>query len=481
MLFHISHRHKPTIAIVAVTLFFFLSFLFFAHPLKPLSILTGKGFRNSEPTPSEPDLRVCRHVAVASYVGWHFEIYMSIVAVLEKELCPFPTGSVHVYLPESFRYGFDNLVDELGLYHGNFSTKHELFDDMDSASLFPEDEGSMIDMIVLPSCEWDLKEWHDRLLQSWRARPMDKKFQVVCMFHHGDDMRWSDNLVEWVRTGDVRLLTISEHVSNRLRRNFRALAESNVEAYNSAGYEYVKMDVYLPILDLPLTPKTISTSLSDVAIIGSFRFERRDYLGVYADLITSFEEDPRAWGYLPLSISDQVYQVDNSSSLQPFQLHLIGNAGDPQVPASLSNVVRIHSDLDYDDYFSLINSMDLAIPAWSTLEYYEAKASFTMAISIECNVPVLVNEWIREAYAFLDDDVTVTRPHAVREIFAVKALRTGQWSPRPGITNQVADVKTAVDEMIKKGWIRSAEQFARFKNGSWAKNTNVVRRILNDI
>ena len=78
-------------------------------------------------------------------------------------------------------------------------------------------------------------------------------------------------------------------VTNRLRRNFRALAESNVEAYNSAGYEYVKMDVYLPILDLPLTPKTISTSLSDVAIIGSFRFERRDYLGVYADLLTSFE------------------------------------------------------------------------------------------------------------------------------------------------------------------------------------------------
>ena len=94
---------------------------------------------------------------------------------------------------------------------------------------------------------------------------------------------------------------------------------------------------------------------------------------------------------------------------------------------------------------------------------------------------MLVNEWIREAYAFLDDDVTVTRPHAVREIFAVKALRTGQWSPRPGITNQVADVKTAVDEMIKKGWMRSAEQFSRFKNGSWAKNTNVVRRILNDI
>jgi hypothetical protein len=80
---------------------------------------------------------------------------MSIVAVLEKELCSNPTGGVHVYLPESFRYGFDNVVDELGLYHGNFSTKDALFDDLESTNLFHDDEGSMIDMIILPSCEWE--------------------------------------------------------------------------------------------------------------------------------------------------------------------------------------------------------------------------------------------------------------------------------------------------------------------------------------
>jgi hypothetical protein len=78
-------------------------------------------------------------------------------------------------------------------------------------------------------------------------------------------------------------------VSNRLRRNFRALAESNSETYNSAGYEYVKMDVYVPILDLPQARRHRPTSLSNVAIQGSFRFERRDYLGVYADLLASFQ------------------------------------------------------------------------------------------------------------------------------------------------------------------------------------------------
>jgi len=79
-------------------------------------------------------------------------------------------------------------------------------------------------------------------------------------------------------------------------------------------------------------------------------------------------EDPGAWGYLPLTKPDSVYEVDETASLQPFQLHLIGNAGDPAIPRALSNVVRIHSDLDYDDFYSLIQSMDLVLPAFATLE-----------------------------------------------------------------------------------------------------------------
>jgi len=55
-----------------------------------------------------------------------------------------------------------------------------------------------------------LREWYYRLLQSWDARPVDKKFQIVCIFHDGDDIQWHDNLVEWVRRGAIRLLTISE-------------------------------------------------------------------------------------------------------------------------------------------------------------------------------------------------------------------------------------------------------------------------------
>jgi hypothetical protein len=96
-------------------------------------------------------------------------------------------------------------------------------------------------------------------------------------------------------------------------------------------------------------------------------------------------------------------------------------------------------------------------------------------------VPVLVNEWILESYSFLDERVVVARPHALREIFAVKALRTGQWSPPPAAKNQVKEVKVAVEKMIKNGWKRSADQFAEFKNDIWANNTDVVRRILKGV
>jgi len=302
------------------------------------------------------------------------------------------------------------------------------------------------------------------------------------MFHQADDIQWHDSLVEWVRRGAIRILTISEHVGRRLDRNFRALAESRNETINSAGYEYVKMDIYIPVLDLPQRRSHTSTALSNVAIQGSFRFDRREYPAVYADLLVSLQEDPGAWGYLPLTKPDSVYEVDETASLQPFQLHLIGNAGDPAIPRALSNVVRIHSDLDYDDFYSLIQSMDLVLPAFATLEYYDVKATFTMAISIECNVPILVNQWMRQMYSFLDDRVTVTRPQAVREIFAVKALRTSQWSPRPAVNHhRVKEVAMDVNKMVENGWVRSADQFTIFKDGIWARNTEVVRRILNDV
>jgi hypothetical protein len=92
-------------------------------------------------------------------------------------------------------------------------------------------------------------------------------------------------------------------------------------------------------------------------------------------------------------------------------------------------------------------------------------------------VPILVNEWMRQSYSFLDDRVTVTRPQIMREISAVKALRTSRWTPPLAAKQQeVADV----NKMIAMGWARPTDQFDAFKAGIWAHNEEVMRRILND-
>jgi hypothetical protein len=137
---------------IAIALFFVVIIFYLARP--PNVFFLPTGFQNSRPSTQITRPQVCRHVAVASVVGWHFEIYMSIVGVLEKELCSHPNGSVSVYTPETFGYGFENIISELGLYHGRFSNIPTFFDDIESTSLFPEDEGSpMIDMIFLGTCE----------------------------------------------------------------------------------------------------------------------------------------------------------------------------------------------------------------------------------------------------------------------------------------------------------------------------------------
>lgn len=157
-------------------------------------------------------------------------------------------------------------------------------------------------------------------------------------------------------------------------------------------------------MDLPQNQqKRHPKALTDVALEGSFRFERRDYLGVYADLLASFEgefynnifrfrcisfdssEDPRAWGYLPLATPDSIYEPDEAALIPPFHLHLIGNAGDPQVPPVLANVVLIHSDLWYKEFFALIQTMDLTIQGWSTLECWSSPNE--KFLSADCENP----------------------------------------------------------------------------------------------
>lgn len=53
-----------------------------------------------------------------------------------------------VYSPEKFRFGFDNIVEMLGLYKGDVRPSENLFDDLDT-----EVDGRKVELVVLGTCE----------------------------------------------------------------------------------------------------------------------------------------------------------------------------------------------------------------------------------------------------------------------------------------------------------------------------------------
>jgi len=94
---------------------------------------------------------------------------------------------------------------------------------------------------------------------------------------------------------------------------------------------------------------------------------------------------------------------------------------------------------------------------------------------------------LREAYTHIDDDrITITRPAVMSEVQAIRALRTGDTSiflasdpANSGIRlGDHRGIREAVEEMVRKGWIRTKEGFEDCKRRTWEKNELVMMRIL---
>jgi len=105
-------------------------------------------------------------------------------------------------------------------------------------------------------------------------------------------------------------------------------------------------------------------------------------------------------------------------------------------------------------------------------------------------VPILGVHELREAYTHVDDDkITITRPAAMSEVQAIKALRMGDASTflasdpaNSGIRlGDHRGIREAVEEMMRKGWIRTKEGFEDCKRKTWEKNEVVMMRILRNL
>ncbi len=81
-------------------------------------------------------------------------------------------------------------------------------------------------------------------------------------------------------------------VAQGFRRSFNELADSKESQIREAGYEYIPIDVHVPILDVPRLPQTLADKVLSKAVIqGSFNMDRRDYAHLFDDLKVSLAGD----------------------------------------------------------------------------------------------------------------------------------------------------------------------------------------------
>ncbi|KAJ3558614.1 hypothetical protein NM688_g815 [Phlebia brevispora] len=424
-----------------------------------------------------------RNIVVASMFPHHFDVYMALVWTLQRVLEHLPGTQIRVFAAP-FNYGFQSLVEQLGIYRGKRHNSDQLL------SFLAGEDGRTVDMVILGTCEVDLRTWHAALLSEWDSRSSSHKFQLVCIVHNAKDTAWQVHITDWARRGAIRLLPIAEHVKTSFRRLFDQHAESANHTLYSAGYENIPIDVHVPVLHLPNLPvKNRSRILSKAVIQGTFDVSRRDYPHIFDDLVSALHEDAAAWGYRPLD-GHKYFIPDHRAATPPFELALVG-AGTIEIPEELAYMVTVYRDLPYEAFYKLIAGMDIVVPAFADFaSYYEDQASSTVALATQLNVPILVTERMRRAYGYIDDDrVVVTRPAAMREVHALKTLRTGDMSSflqsdptSSGYSMaKVRGAEEGVRAMFSKGWLREYDEVNRFKRELWHRNEEVVERMLRDL
>lgn len=417
-----------------------------------------------------------KHVIIASFFAFHFDVYMALAWTLKRVLGQVSGAQIDVFAAP-FYYGFENIVQEYGLYDGVRREPAELVSFIQ--------KNPTVDVVVLGTCEIDLNEVHAALLEEWDLRSPEEKFKLICMVHNVQDTRWHHNIVHWSRREALRIVTLGQHVSKSYLGMFASTAETLVDG----GQEYISVDMHIPVLDVPNLPvKPANRSLSRAVIQGSFDASRRDYHNFFDQLINSLQRNPKIWGYHPRG--DHPSFVPNHESLDPpFELALVGS-GSLEVPEELINVVSVHRGLDYADFYSLIAGMDIVVPAFADNGYYEHQASSTVAMAVELDVPILATRRMRAAYGYIDDDrAVVTRPAAVSEVQALLALRShsmryiveqeadGAAGPALPVGALVSDVR----DMLRRGWVRDPSDLRRYKERLWRANEEVVRRLLADM
>jgi len=273
------------------------------------------------------------------------------------------------------RFGLTELIESFSLPSG--------LSPIQSSYDFPKlyDDSTIPHVLVATTCELDLI----RLDQAIRGLLKAGKTYLFCVVHHADKWAEEDRLQtetsEWIEQARITFLTLSPHTA----KYFKSVAIARWELK-----EYVFVDHLIPVY-----PVAHNRSIDDLVsgdelafvMQGDYDARRRDYGSIFSQL-EKFVKSPE-------------YSEQNKN----LYLHLLGHGSEPLVPASLKEHIAFDSNLDYLDYYAVLDHSFALLPAFATNEYLDRKASSSIPAALIGGTPLVATQAMLDAYSYLTKDV----------------------------------------------------------------------------
>ncbi|WOO78695.1 uncharacterized protein LOC62_02G002234 [Vanrija pseudolonga] len=283
----------------------------------------------------------------------------------------------------------------------------------------------------------------------------------------------------WAESDRLDVLTLGSHTGQEVRRTIGRWAEET----RSTAWERVPVLDWAPVFDPPLSrvPRKVVTGRFDkAAIIGRIQQSSRDYEGVMRELEQAILADPPAWGYKVEGIPQRIIPIEDS----PFTLHFIGlNEHKVEFPPLLvaeeNPVVVVHPKVTNVEYYSLIRSMDIVLPAFNTDAYYKVRSSASIPAAIMCETPLLASRRLLESYTYLHSPSYIANPLSTTTVRAIEQLRAGQqpWQAAYGAA-PAPTVPAAKAFLSPSRWWNTGDTFARYKAALRARNVEIFEGML---
>ncbi|KAG7529382.1 hypothetical protein FFLO_05697 [Filobasidium floriforme] len=398
-------------------------------------------------------------IAVYEGSGFHDDVAGALIYTAERSGATVTSYRTHLRVspdyPGGWRFGFGKI---LSAFHDGptISAPPNSVDSLESSISRAE-----FDVLIIVSCD---QRWLEDSLRTVLAQPSD--LQVVCMHHEENGFHaHHEPFHNLAREGRIQFVSLGAHTSRMYAEHLTQWStrdrntgwavhpvqtlvtvrprsrsperEGKESKAHEEGPSTVPPPARLSLVFVLDKKKNRRTGCDNAVIMGDLTYGRRHFDRIFTDLESEIIQDPSAWGYrydpalktlTPLDLESE----PTSTSTSAFKLHILGSdKGKVPIPSLLvsGNVVQIHSHTTYEEYYSILGRMDLAIPAWIDNEYWAKRASASISAAINAKVPTLVYRAIIDAYPYLHPVAYVLHTAGESEMKSVLRLRLRTTPP----------------------------------------------------